>query len=570
MKQYFLLLILILLCTIVHSPLAKLLFLILYVLWLFFGYLKTKCIKRPNIDISWHNHQPVEHDSRSKILIFWRMHKAILSNTITGSVHRLTERHSSSKIFIFWFLSRLLWAILPKLSWASLVVFVILGGRVVGLTSRKEYKFGVDQAILQEQLANHPDDRIKLVSLSGKQGLPYSYDMHLFAKGDLIKPLYATSYNKTPFAFCEALPLENLANPNFTETTKLSKPTQNNQPIENHSPSSQSRSKLALSMTLLQNTLESLFAGKNSDAIIVNQSHYETVFLTNFCAQLETQTTTAKSTKALFSARFQGIPEWVLLWITDSIPKDLYQSFLDSGLVYLVAASGGNIAFLTVLLWVLLLVIPTKVRKRAQVGGVLSYGFALRSNVALQRAVLSSLFASILSWKGRKISSTNLLLIIVVFCSLYNPYLLVTSRWFILSVAGVRGIFHIPTNLQKLAVLRNIAPAVRAFLALLGPLLLLTQKVNFLTIVASVPAWLITMIITYLSLFVLLIGGNIFWVSQLLYFCVKWLSWLTQFVATHGLYFTLEHQLFSYGIWAILWLFIRSVKKYADIVHIRD
>ena len=182
----------------------------------------------------------------------------------------------------------------------------------MGLTSRKEYKFGVEQAILQAQLANHPDDRIKLVSLSGKQGLPYSYEMHLFAKGELIKPLYTTSYNKTPFAFCEALPLENLANPKSSktfETTKYAKPTQNNQPIENSAPSSQTRSKLALSTTLLQNTLESLNAGKNSDAVIANQSLYETVFLTNFCAQLETQTTTAKSTKALFSARFQGIPE---------------------------------------------------------------------------------------------------------------------------------------------------------------------------------------------------------------------------------------------------------------------
>lgn len=522
MSHYFFLLIVILLCTIVHSLYAKLLFLILYVLWLFFGYLKTKCKKWPNNDITWHNHQPTECDISSKISFF-------------GS-----------------FFQKAIWIVFPKISWVGFVVFLFLGVRIVWLTSRKEQELYLQQRILQKQLTRHPDDRIKMISLGGKWWLPYSYDMHLFAKGQLIKPLYATSYDKTPFVFC----------------SKLGGESTSSSPIGE---------KIRSSMSLFPIILHDLFVVRNSDGITRNsdtitqqQSRYEMLFLRDFCAQLANQKTTTKSTKALFSSRFQGIPEWVLLWITDSIPKDLYQSFLDSGLVYLVAASGGNIAFLTALLWLLLLAIPIKARKRAQVGGVLSYGVALRSNVALQRAVLSSIFASILSWKGRKISSTNLLLIIVVFCSLYNPYLLVTSRWFILSVAGVRGIFHIPTNLQKKAILRNIAPGVRAFLALLGPLLLLTQKVNFLTIVASVPAWLITMVITYLSLFVLLIGGNIYFISQLLYFCVKWLSWLTQFVATHGIYFTLEDQIFSYGIRLILWVFIRSLKKYTDMISIRD
>ena len=113
--------------------------------------------------------------------------------------------------------------------------------------------------------------------------------------------------------------------------------------------------------------------------------------------------------------------------MTDGIPKGLYQTFLDSGLVYLVAASGGNIAFLTMLLGVVLFVFPRKKRATFQSLGVLTYGYALRSNMALQRAVLSAIVGSFLAKWGRKIDSQNLLLLVVVLCSLYNPYLLISS-----------------------------------------------------------------------------------------------------------------------------------------------
>ena len=461
MFPYYLLFLLVLLCTIVHQFFTKPIFLILYWIALFFGLLLQNRQKKS----------------------FWQKMTPFLPKNI-----------------------------IPKL-----LVFLFFGVVVVFQTTLKEYRFSQAQVVVgcpswvissiwdsffswsflktqnqhlqTSQLPNPipPSATIqKCVTLVGEQGRPYSYDLYLFSKNIVAKTI-------------------------------------DYKPI------------------LVQDLIWPIFP-------------ISTIWL------LKTIPSSEKANR-FFSSRYQGIPEWVLLGITDNISKETYQTILDSWLVYLVAASGWNIVFLTIFLGFLFAVFSNRKRAFLQSASVVWYGVFLRSNMALQRAVFSYLVSWLLTRKGRVVSSRNLLLIVVVFCSLFNPYLLVSSWGFVLSVAGVRGILQIPKTRNKHTILRTIAPAVRAFAALSGPLLLLTEKINLLTVVGSLPAWFLTMIISYLSLVVLIFGW--LW-GELLFFLIKWLLFLIKLVAEHGIYFELHNQLFSYGIRIVSWFFIWSLRRRVD------
>lgn len=602
MKHYFSLLLLILLCTIIHQPLPKLICLFLYVLWLFFGLIKT----------NYHTNRQSRHDM-DKIPFFVVIWAAVkkrsdvlwVSRKIPSTTPQIPQTYQSNAFqkphngsqtnqpFPQNTKNPLFSCYTKKFSSVSILSFVIfslLGGRVVGYTLWKEYLFALQQdQLVRCREANLPvwnttvqlqELQATLLSLQGKRGLPFSYDIYLFTKGQLTKPYYGKVNVVIPtWPMWWEMPHTNQQSPQSAQkTTPQSSIQKAKQSIfrfftKKTSPSSWSELLSRVGITLqspqsAQNTTSKTPQSPYQSPIVRIQSRLFPKSLLSCQYLLEKTSNPVKSVfPTLFSSRYQGIPEGVLLWVTDGIPKGLYQTFLDSGLVYLVAASGGNIAFLTMLLGVVLFVFPRKKRATFQSLGVLTYGYALRSNMALQRAVLSAIVGSFLAKWGRKIDSQNLLLLVVVLCSLYNPYLLISSWWFVLSVAGVRGILHIPQYLNTRAILRSIAPAVRAFAALLWPLLLLTQKINFLTIVASVPAGFLTMIITYVSLIVLVLGWKIVFLSDVLFFLIKWLSFLTHFVADHGVYFMMDKPVLAYVMRGVLWLFIRSLEKYTNVIY---
>ncbi len=256
-----------------------------------------------------------------------------------------------------------------------------------------------------------------------------------------------------------------------------------------------------------------------------------------------------------FSSQYQWLPEWVLFGVTETMSPSLYQLFIDSGLVYLVAASWGNITFVVTLTSSILLFLIARKRRRIAFGSAFLYTYMLRSNIALIRAFTSYCIMFFMSQKWRRISSLHIYSIVVVLLTLYDPYILISSRGFVLSMSWERGIIMIPKPIWQHRILRYIAPSVRTFLALMWPLLVLTNKINATTIVVSLPAQILTTCISYLSLLVLFFWDSVFFVSILLKITINWLIML----AKRAILYKVIISSYSWYVAYILWFLIRSI-----------
>lgn len=256
-----------------------------------------------------------------------------------------------------------------------------------------------------------------------------------------------------------------------------------------------------------------------------------------------------------FSSQYQWLPEWVLFGITETMSPALYQLFIDSGLVYLVAASWGNIAFVVTLTSSILLFLVVRKRRRIAFGWVFLYAYMLRSNIALIRAFTSYCIVFFINQKWRRISSLQIYSIVVVLLTLYDPYILISSWGFVLSMSWVRGIIMMPHSIWQHRILHYIAPSVRTFLALMWPLLVLTNKINATTIIVSLPAQILAICISYLSLLVLFFWDSIFFISTLLKISINRLI----IVAKRAISYKIIISSYSWYMAYILWFLIRSI-----------
>ncbi len=267
-----------------------------------------------------------------------------------------------------------------------------------------------------------------------------------------------------------------------------------------------------------------------------------------------------------FSSKYQWIPAWVLYGVVDNIDPIVYQQFIDSWLVYLIAASWWNISLLVWALALLCITLSMRYKRYIRILATILYTYILRSNIALIRACFWYIITLVTSITGRVISNKQLLIRVTIWCIIYDPYILISSWWFILSIAGVRGILFTPRSLQQHRILRYIAPTVRVFFALLWPLFVLTQRINLITPFVSLPAQLSTVVISYISLIIVCVWDHIPWLSDILYWNIKWLIYGAKFASDHGVYISLKDILYSYLLWWIIWAIIYVAYK-ADLAR---
>ncbi len=262
-----------------------------------------------------------------------------------------------------------------------------------------------------------------------------------------------------------------------------------------------------------------------------------------------------------FSSQYQWLPEWVLFGVTETMSPALYQLFVDSGLVYLVAASWGNIAFVVTLTSLILLFLVTRKRRYVAFWSVFLYAYMLRSNIALIRAFTSYCIVFFINQKWRRISSLQIYSIVVVLLTLYDPYILISSRGFILSMSWVRGIIMMPHSIWQHRILRYIAPSVRTFFALMWPLLVLTNKINATTIIVSLPAQILTTCISYLSLLVLFFWDSVFLISILLQTSINRLILLTKRAVSYKIIISSYNSYAAYFLWFAIWVILYCIHK---------
>ncbi|MDD3263080.1 MAG: ComEC/Rec2 family competence protein [Candidatus Absconditabacteria bacterium] len=141
--------------------------------------------------------------------------------------------------------------------------------------------------------------------------------------------------------------------------------------------------------------------------------------------------------------RTAGLVLGMLIGDKSKFTKSEYQLFIDSGLVHLVAVSGGNIVMLVAFLTAILFFVPFYARITLILLAVLSYGIICGMDSSVLRAVLMgslSLFALLV---GRGTSLRRLLGLVHIGMLIYNPYFLVYDVGYLLSFSAVLGIIFI-------------------------------------------------------------------------------------------------------------------------------
>ena len=232
-------------------------------------------------------------------------------------------------------------------------------------------------------------------------------------------------------------------------------------------------------------------------------------------------------------SRTSWILRWILLWDTSLMPRETYQLFLDSGLVHLVSASWWNILILIQIGAALFFFIPIHYRKYIFAILVCIYFLIVWENLSFTRAVLAFWITTFLVpswyWRNRKTIFFTVLLLF----TLYNPLLIISSWWLLLSASGVWWLLHIPPHFQKHKILWFILPSLFAYIALLWPLLLLTQHINLISIPLSILAqWLTTAIIFTSPLTFTMFTYVVQVLIDMLYRLAYWWSVYGVFIAT--------------------------------------
>jgi len=138
----------------------------------------------------------------------------------------------------------------------------------------------------------------------------------------------------------------------------------------------------------------------------------------------------------------------MLIGDKSQIPESEYQSFINSGLVHLVAVSGGNILMIVVFLQCILLFIPFYPRLGLILLTIIGYSLMCGLDSSVFRAMLMGGLSMIALFRGREINIWRLLSISVFIMLIINPYFLAYDTGFLLSYSALIGIIYFD-SLQK-------------------------------------------------------------------------------------------------------------------------
>ena len=138
--------------------------------------------------------------------------------------------------------------------------------------------------------------------------------------------------------------------------------------------------------------------------------------------------------------RISGLVLWMLIGDRSHIPAGDYQNFISSGLVHIIAVSGGNIVMITVFLGVLFFFIPFYLRSGVILLCIIFYWLLCGLDSSVFRAVLTGGLSLLALFRGKEVPIWCLLSIAFIAMLIINPYYLVYDVWFLMSFGAVMWI----------------------------------------------------------------------------------------------------------------------------------
>ena len=204
---------------------------------------------------------------------------------------------------------------------------------------------------------------------------------------------------------------------------------------------------------------------------------------------------------------WNGKTAWLVLGMLigdkSQIPKSDYQSFIDSGLVHLIAVSGGNIIMIVVFLGFILLRFPFYVRNFIILLCIIIYGFLCGMDSSVFRAVIMWWLGMIALFRGRQIDIRRSLIIAFVGMLLFNPYYLVYDVGFLFSFSAIIWLIYFwkiewksdqKTSFKlitKIKIWRSyvrnnyLSPSIWATLGILPTMIFFMGKINLLGVIGN-------------------------------------------------------------------------------------
>ncbi|MCX6824412.1 MAG: ComEC/Rec2 family competence protein [candidate division SR1 bacterium] len=300
--------------------------------------------------------------------------------------------------------------------------------------------------------------------------------------------------------------------------------------------------------------------------------------------------------------RISGLILGMLIGDKSQIPESNYQSFINSGLVHLVAVSGGNILMIVVFLQCVLFFIPFYMRLGLILLTIIGYSLICGLDSSVFRAVLMGGMSMIALFRGREINIRRLLSMSALIMLIINPYFLAYDTGFLLSYSAIIGIVYFeskstpphpsPLHGEGAVVIPSlrsregvggevkkalqhiyksyISPRIGASIGIFPVIIFFMGKINLLGIIGNVfvlPLVPFVMIYGFVSVWLyLLLGWEwLRWMEKIL---VQYIYKISDLLSQYGLYLTVSGLRFKYVILLIFIGFFIYWKTKKDILPI--
>lgn len=282
-----------------------------------------------------------------------------------------------------------------------------------------------------------------------------------------------------------------------------------------------------------------------------------------------------------------GLILWMLIWDKSKIPKDEYDTFIDSGLVHIIAVSWWNIIMIVVFLNFVLFFLPLYIRNIVILCVIIFYSLVCWLDSSVFRAMIMwwlSILA-LLSW--RDVNIRRIMWLAFVSMLIFNPFFLLYDVWFLLSFSAIIWLiyFHkfinkkINPELQdnqiktkKLTkkkkkidfqkfLIDYISPTIWATLWVLPVMIFFMWSTNFLWIFANfivLPFVPFVMIYGFISLFLYQIfpRERLLWIEKIL---INYIYFVSNIVAKYWVYLEVNFWRFKYIL--LISFLIRFIRK---------
>jgi ComEC/Rec2-related protein len=206
------------------------------------------------------------------------------------------------------------------------------------------------------------------------------------------------------------------------------------------------------------------------------------------------------------------------------LSQDIYDDFIDSGLVHLIAVSGSNVMLLSIVLGYMLFWMPYYIRLSFIGMGIVMYGSLCGWDSSVTRAVIMGVMGLVALFGGRVTNTLRIIWLTALIMLIRNPYYLIYDLGFGLSFCAVIALSittqyrksfvgeaysetkpSVCMNIVLRAVSDYIIPCFGATLGVLPILLLFSWNYNLTSLLGNFVVQLLIpplMILGLLSLFV--------------------------------------------------------------------